>query len=158
MYLEDPDPKLVDEVMHMMGVLMREAATAAIEKASDDDLREADLIIDEILASERDHVRQFEAFRKLGELYVKLADHLVLRLLANSLRTTFMGRMDPRDPVTHVDPDTIGSPVRRIRKALSQRNPVELGDAMQALNRLFRESVGNALAGNPGRLIKRFGR
>ena len=155
---DPPDPKLVDEVMHLMGVLMREAAIAAIEKASDDHLREADQIIDEILAAEHDHLRRFDAFRKLGEFYVDLADHLVLRLLANSLRTTFMARVNPRDPVMQLDPDAISSPVNRIRTALSKRDSAELGKAMEALNRIFRESVRQAIQGNAERAIRRSSR
>ncbi|MGD8341641.1 MAG: GntR family transcriptional regulator [Gammaproteobacteria bacterium] len=152
---DPPDPKLVDEVMHLMGVLMREAATAAIEKANEEDLRDADRIIDAILAAKHDHVRQFEAFRKFGDFYVDLADHLVLRLLANSLRTTFMARLDPHDPVMRLDPDSIGSPVRRIRKALAARDSTELGGAMESLNRLFRDTVREAVKGNAGRSIRR---
>jgi DNA-binding FadR family transcriptional regulator len=145
---ESPDPKLVDEVMHLMGILMREAATASIERASEEDLREADRIIDEIIASGDDHVRQFEAFRKLGEFYVELADHLVLRLVSNGLRTTFMARVDPRDPVMHLDPTSVSSTVERIREALTDRDSIRLGDAMQALSLLFRQSVHEAFKTN----------
>ena len=155
---ESPDPKLVDGVMHLMGVLMREAAIAAMENASDEDLQEANLIIDEILASGDDHIRQFEAFRKLGDFYVDLADHLVLRLTANGLRTTFMARVDPHSPVMHLDPDSINSPVVRIRKALSERNPVELGDAMHALNLLFRQSMSKAFNRNDEKSTRSMGR
>ena len=142
---EYPDAKLVDEVMHMMGVLMREAAAAALDKATDEQLETAYQIIDEILASEEDHVRQYEAFRRLGTFYVDVADHLVLRLMANGLRTTFMARVNPHEPVMRMDPDEVQIPVRRIRKALSERNALELGDAMHELNWLFRKSATAAL-------------
>jgi DNA-binding FadR family transcriptional regulator len=140
-----PDAKLVDEVMHMMGVLMREAAGAAVEKATDAELAAAEKIIDEILACAGDHPRQFEAVRKLAEFYVAVADHLVLRLMANGLRTTFMQRMATLSPLTRLDPDAIGEPTRRIRSALLQRNSKELGAAMQDLNRLFRDGARRAL-------------
>lgn len=151
---EMPDAKLVDDVMHLLGVLMREAALAAIAKASDEDLQAADLIIEEILASEHDQMRQFDAFRQLGEFYVSLADHLVLRLFANSLRLTFMARVDPRDPALRLDPDSIRAPVQRIRKALAERDAAQLGEATEAVNRLFRENVRDAMKASAGRSIR----
>lgn len=142
---EVPDAKLVDEVMHMIGVLMHEAAAAAIEKASDAEIEAAEAIIDEILAAGDDHARQFEAVRTLGEFYVRVADHLVLRLMLNGLRTTFMARMGDLGPVPYLDPGGIVAPTRRIRKALTERNSNELGEAMQDLNRLFRDAARGAL-------------
>lgn len=142
---ETPDPKLVDEVMHLMGVLMREAAVAAIRKATEAELREADAIIDEILAAGDDHTRQFEAVRKLGQFYVSVADHLVLRLMLNGLRTSFLARMERPDPLPRFDSDEIAGPTRRIRRALAERDSDELGAAMQDLNRLFRDGARRAL-------------
>ena len=140
-----PDAKLVDEVMQMIGVLMREAAAAAIEKATDKELEAAEAIIDEILACSGDHSRQFEAVRKLGDFFVTVADHLVLRLMVNGLTTSFIARMEHRGPITRLDPDAIGPPVRRIRTALVGRNSKELGAAMHDLNRLFRDGARRAL-------------
>jgi GntR family transcriptional repressor for pyruvate dehydrogenase complex len=142
---EIPDPKLVDEVMHMIGVLMREAASAAIRKASAEQLDAAQSIADEILAAAGDPVRQFEAVRALGEFYVSVADHLVLRLMINGLTTSFMARMIEHDPMTTLEPDVLIDPVRRIRQALIQRNAEELGMAMQDMNRVFRDSAQKTL-------------
>lgn len=136
-----PDPKLVDEVMHMIGVLMREAASVAIEKASDGQLAEAEAIIDEILACTGDPARQFEALRKLADFYVSVADHLVLRLMVNGLRTQFMEHMSDKNPMIGLGQEAIQSPVKRIRSALIERNAEELGTAMLDLNRLFRDST-----------------
>jgi DNA-binding FadR family transcriptional regulator len=145
---DPPDPKLVDEVMHMIGALMREAAAAAIEKATDEQLAVAGGIVDEILACSGDHTRQFEALRKLADFYVTVADHLVLRLMVNGLRTPFMDRIDPRSPMVGLDQDKVEGPVRRIRKALTERNAKELGAAMLDLNRLFRDGARNSLQGD----------
>ena len=142
---EIPDPKLVDEVMHMIGVLMREAASAAIAKATDAELEAAQGIVDEMLAAADDPVRQFAAVRKLGEFYISVADHLVLRLMVNGLTTSFMARMASHDPLTSLAPNELEIPAKRIRKALVARNSEELGIAMQDLNRLFREGARKAL-------------
>jgi DNA-binding FadR family transcriptional regulator len=142
---EIPDPKLVDEVMHMIGVLMREAAAAAVARATDAELLTAGDIADEILAANGNPVRQFEAVRRLGEFYIAVADHLVLRLMVNGLTTSFMARMARHDPMTELEAEALNEPVRRIRKALIERNSSELGNAMQELNRQFRLGARLAL-------------
>lgn len=147
---EIPDAKLVDEVMHMMGVLMQEAATAAVEKATDEQLRTAGEIADEIIASSGDPVRQFEAVRRLGDFYITVADHLVLRLMINGLTTSFMARMDRHDPMKRLEPEALSGPVRRIRKALGERNSSELAAAMQELNLQFRLGARRALENGAG--------
>ena len=142
---EIPDPKLVDEVMQMIGVLMREAAVAALEKASDEQLREAQHIIDGILEAGAAPIQQFEGFRRLGQFYVEVADHLVLRLMINGLRTSFLARITPSDTLSEHDSEALIEPVGRIRSALSARNAEELGAAMQDVNRRFRESARQTL-------------
>jgi len=142
---EIPDPKLVDEVMQIIGVLIREAAAEAIHKATDAELAVARAIIDDILAADDDPARQFDAVRRLGEFYVSVADHLVLRLMLNGLRTSFVERMVRRDAMPVLDPKALKDPIERIRNALSERNPLVLGTAMQDLNRVFRDSARNSL-------------
>jgi GntR family transcriptional repressor for pyruvate dehydrogenase complex len=138
---EIPDPKLVDEVMHMIGVLMREAAGAALRKATPEQLVAAQSIADDILAAAGNPVRQFEALRELGEFWVTVADHLVLRLMINGLRTSFMARMVRHKPLPTLEPIELEGPVRRIREALTERSADKLGAAMQDMNRVFRENA-----------------
>jgi len=152
---EIPDPKLVDEALHMFGVLMQEAATAAVEKATDEEVAEAEAIINEILSCADDPARQFEAVRKLAQFYVVVADHLVLRLMVNGVRTTFFDRMGVDNPITRLGPDELAIPIKRIRTALVQRNSIELGSAMRALNRLFRDGARRALQAAPGHEIRK---
>ena len=142
---ELPDAKLVDESMHMIGVLMKEAAAVAIDRASEEQLTQAQEIIDEILACANDSARQFEAVRKLGEFYVQVADHLVLRLMVNGLRTSFINRMSSLNPFATLDRTSVERPIRRIRRALEARDANELGVAMQDLNLQFRESARKSL-------------
>ncbi len=142
---DTPDPKLVDEAMHMIGVLMREAAAAAIEKATANELSQAEQIVDEILAYSGDPARQFEAVRKLADFYVAVADHLVLKLMINGIRTSFFSRMKTVHPLDRMEPDEIARPIKRIRNALLERNPVELGEGMHDLNQIFRDGARKAL-------------
>lgn len=140
-----PDPKLVDEVMHMIGVLMREAAAAAIEKATPEEIEAAEEIIDGFLARADDPAGQFEALRKLADFYVTVADHLVLRLMVNGLKMSFLNRMAPRNPMVHLNTEDLDPTIQRIRMAVSERNPQELGVAMQEMNRQFRNGLRESL-------------
>lgn len=142
---EVPDPRLVDEVMHIIGVLMREAATVAIERATPEQIDTAEAIIDDVLSATGDQARQFEAVRRLGEFYVEVADHLVLRLMVNGLKTSFMARMVSLNLQQPHDPKAMRQILERIRKALRQRNRTDLSAAMHDLNRFFRDSASAAL-------------
>lgn len=142
---EIPDPKLVDEVVQMFGVLMRVAAAAAIEKATDVELERAKSIVDEMASLPSGDMRQWEAIRKLGDFYIGVADHLVLRLMLNGLRLSLMERMQPESPKPALKKATLEKVATRLRRALAQRNAAELDDAMHALNRLFRESARDAV-------------
>ena len=140
-----PDAKLVDEVMQMIGLLMDAAARAAIEKATDDEVQTMQAIIDEMLSYEADHVRRHEALRRLGEFFVNVADHLVLRLMLNGLRTTFMQRMIDLGIQPRLNSELQRKQVNELRGALERRDSRQVGAAMRRLNRLFRDSAREAL-------------
>jgi DNA-binding FadR family transcriptional regulator len=138
-----PDPKLVDEVLEIFGVLMERAARAAVHKATDTDLEHAQQIIDEMLSASG--VERHQAMRRLGTFFVDIADHLVLRLTINGLRTTFMARMRELGIRPDFDSPTHGEIAAELRAALGQRNPARVGDTMRRLNRFFRDGAREAL-------------
>lgn len=144
-----PDPKLVDEVLHIFGVLMDVAARTAVEKAGPEDLEHALAICQEMLADDIDELRQHEAMRRLALLFIEVADHLVLRLIINGLRTTFMHRMPSMGIRVRVDADLHREIVGELRAALERRDAAAVGDAMRRLNRAFRESAKDALLHSP---------
>jgi GntR family transcriptional repressor for pyruvate dehydrogenase complex len=143
---EIPEPKLVDEVLHVVGILMDAAAQAAIEKASEEQLEQALSIIDEILGLDSGDVRQHEALRRLWEFYIDVADHLVLRLMINGLRTSFLGRVQKLGIRPRLNSEYHREQVNRLRDAVVKRNPAKVGAAMKGLNRLFRDAAREALS------------
>jgi len=145
-----PDAKLVDEVLQMFGVLMDAAARAAVAKATDAELAEAQAIIDEIVAHDGDDIRHHEAVRKLGELFVDVADHLVLRLMINGLRTSFMRRFRDFGIRPRLDNESHLEIVTQLRGALSRRDASAVGAAMKRLNRLYRDGAREALLAADG--------
>lgn len=140
-----PDAKLVDEVLQVFGVLMDTAAHAAMEKATDEDLAYADGIIAEILSPERSDVHAHAAMRRLGEFFVDVADHLVLRLIVNGLRTTFLARLRERGFRLKLADASWRRVAMELRVALAARDAAGVGRAMRRLNRIFRNSARDAL-------------
>ncbi len=140
-----PDAKLVDEVLQVFGVLMDTAARAALEKATDEDLAYADGIIAEILAHDRSDIQAHVATRRLGEFFVDVADHLVLRLIVNGLRTTFLARLRERGFLVKLSDESRRRVATELRSALAARDAAGVGRAMRRLNRIFRNSARDAL-------------
>ena len=140
-----PDAKLVDEVLHVLGVLMDTAARAALDKATDEDLEYADEIIAEMLSSDSTGVRMHDATRKLGEFFVDVADHLVLRLIVNGLRTTFFARLRELGIHPKLSHESHRNVAMELRAALANRDAIGIGRALRDLNRIFRNNAGDAL-------------
>ena len=144
-----PDAKLVDEVFHVLGILMDTAALAAIEKATDEELRYADELIAEMLRYESTDVRMVDAVRRLSKFFVEVADHLVLRLTINGLRTTFLARLRERGFRPKFSDRNRQSVAIELRAALAKRDAIGVGNALRRLNRIFREGAREALLSTP---------
>ncbi len=145
-----PDAKLVDEVMHMFGILLDTAARKAMETATEPELARAQELVDEILRDDIDAVEQHMAMRRLCMYFVELADHLVLRLTINGLRTPVLSRM-PLQQMRSKMNEPEAREIRRafageIRQALRQRDGAAVGEAMLRLNRMMRQRVATMLA------------
>jgi GntR family transcriptional regulator, transcriptional repressor for pyruvate dehydrogenase complex len=145
--LEDkPDAALVEEVLEMFGMLLGTAAQIALRKASPEEVRRARAIVAEL---ERENTRaeqQRQALRRLGELFIDLADHLVLRLLANGLRMQFMTRLLALGAPPRVDPARLSRAAKALGDALDAADSAAVGEAMRGLNTLLRENARAALA------------
>lgn len=142
---ELPDPKLVDEVLHLFGVLLDTAARASIEKATPAQIDQALALIDDLLAAPPEDVRRHEGLRRLAEFYIDVADHLVLRLMINGLRTSFLARMHARGIRPRLDNARQTAQIQLLRQAVLERDPTAVGVAMRELNRLFRDGAREAL-------------
>lgn len=139
-----PDAKLIDEVLQMVGVLMDVAARSAIEKATDAEVQTMQAIIDEMLSC-KDDLNRHMALRRLAEFFIDVADHLVLRLMVNGLRTSFMQRLFELGLQPSLDSRLQRKQINILRGALERRDSKEVGAAMEGLNRLFRDSAREAL-------------
>lgn len=140
-----PDPKLVDEVLQVMGVLMSVAARAAVEKATDEQLADAVQFAENVKTYVDDQARFHQAFQGLIRFFIEAADHLVLRLIINGLRMTFINRMLETGVRPDVDPKRTKRIATELARMLKRRDADGVSEAMLNLNKLFRDSTTSAL-------------
>jgi DNA-binding GntR family transcriptional regulator len=127
--------------------LLDTAARASIERASTEQIDHALALIDELLTANPGDVRQHDALRRLAEFYIDVADHLVLRLMINGLRTSFLSRMHTLGIRPKLDDEQQIGQIQKLRDAVVARDPAAVGAAMKEFNRLFRDSAREALLG-----------
>jgi GntR family transcriptional repressor for pyruvate dehydrogenase complex len=142
---EIPNPKLVDEVMQIFGVLLDVAARAALEKSTQAQIDKAQQIVTDMLGNTKPGAGQHEAIRRLAEFFIDVADHLVLRLMINGLRTSFMTKLPRLGIRLELDAERYREVANQLQAGLNRRDADEVGLAMKGLNRLFREAARRAL-------------
>ena len=142
---EVPDAALIDQVLQMVGQLVRVAADTAVRKATPEQLSEIKLRAAELVADYANDTDRHKALQALTVLFVKVSDHLVLRLMMNGLRTSFMTRMTRMGIHYDLDSESYRDIAMELRGALDDRDSEGVGKAMQKLNLFLRDSVRRAL-------------
>lgn len=140
-----PDPRLLDQVLQVFGVLMNVSARAALRKASDEQLAEIKRRARSLLDNDTDELGRHNAQRQFADYLVDVADHLVLRLILNGLRTSCLDRMRELRIRISFDDESYRSIATELCAALDDRDYEKVGNAMQRLNRFFRDSVSTAM-------------
>jgi DNA-binding GntR family transcriptional regulator len=140
-----PNPDLVDQVLQMFGELIGVAARSAREKATPADIERARRIVGDMLSCKEVGEREHGELRDLAELFIEVAGHLVLRLMINGLITTFWARMHASGIKPRLDGDAYRDIARSLDAALEQRDASGVGEAMQRMNSVIRDSVRDAL-------------
>jgi GntR family transcriptional repressor for pyruvate dehydrogenase complex len=142
---ELPDPELVDQVLEMVGVLMGVAARDALRKSGPDEIERAKAYAMELLSGANSQEARHSALHQLTEFFIEVADHLILRLMMNGLRTTFMARMRALGIPLVLDGERFRKIVMELHEALDQRDDRRVGEVMERLNRFFRDGARDAL-------------
>ncbi|MBS04932.1 MAG: hypothetical protein CMQ24_19800 [Gammaproteobacteria bacterium] len=86
---DHPDPRLVSQVLHVVGALMAMSARTAIEQASDAQIAAMRELIRSLL-EQPDGVQH--DWRELAVYFTEVNQNLVLRLVGNGLKTHFVAR------------------------------------------------------------------
>ena len=143
---EVPDPRLIDQVLEIFGVLLHVAAKAAIRDATDEQMIEIRRRASSLVSTEIDELARHAALRNFTQYLVQVSDHLVLRLTMNALVTNCLQRLLDRDIRIDLDNESYRRIATELCRAVDDRDYESVGDAMQKLNRFFRKSVGAAMA------------
>jgi GntR family transcriptional repressor for pyruvate dehydrogenase complex len=140
-----PDPRLVDQVLEMVGVLMGVAARDALRKSTDADIEQAKSYVRALMADDVAQEGRHDALRRLTDFFIDVADHLILRLMMNGLRTKFMVRMQSLGIRLRLDGEQFQEIAKELHVALDDRNDQRVAKAMERLNRFFRDGARDAL-------------
>ena len=142
---EHPDPRLVDQIMEIFGVLVHVAARAAIRDASDEQMAEIKRRALTLLDEEGDQYARHKALREFTHYLVKVADHLVLTLIMNGLVAKFQLLHGNQGIRIDLDSAAYREIAAELCRAVDDRDYERVGNAMHRLNRFFRDIVGAAL-------------
>lgn len=142
---ELPDPRLLDQVLEVFGVLVQLAGRDAIRVASDTQLAEIRRRATKLIRPQDDDLTRHKALREFTEYLVTVADHLVLRLTMNGLRTTCFTRFRRLGIRVSLDNDSYRQIALELCSAVDDRDYEKVGNAMLKLNRFFRDSVRTAM-------------
>ena len=140
-----PDPRLIDQVLEIFGVLVHVAARAAIRDATDEQMGEIRRRAAFLLREDDDQLARHMALRAFTGYLIKVADHLVLTLIMNGLVTSCLQRLSESDIQIDLDSEAYKEIATELCRAVDDRDYESVGDAMQKLNRFFRKSVGAAM-------------
>ena len=141
-----PDPRLIDQVFEIFGVLVHVAADAAVRNATDVQMHEIKRRAMSLLDDDMGQLARHAALREFTGYLVQVADHLVLTLIMNGLVTHCLRRLAERKIEIDLDNASYRRIATELCRAVDERDHEALGCAMQKLNRFFRDSVGVALA------------
>ena len=136
-----PDPKLIDQALEIAGVLVEFAVVKALENGSDTTIAAARAIPREMLAAEVENIQKVRAPPRLIQLFAKAADHLVLLLIINGLRSRTLERLHAVGFPPRHDPQALRRIAEALDDALKARDVDQVAAVMRELFDLLRDSV-----------------
>ena len=140
-----PNPRLFDQMLQVLGVLTRVSARVAIRDATDEQMTEIRRRAALLLEEELDELGHHSALRQFTKYLVEVSDHLVLKLILNGLRTTGLTRAKKYGIRVRFDSGAYKKIAVELCAAVDTRDYEKVGESMEKLNRLFRDSLKAAL-------------
>ena len=132
-----PDPALVDQVLELVGLLMRFAAEAAVGRGEMTKLSETREVIRK-LRSNAGSAETGESIARLFRVLAETADHLVLRLIMNGLRGQAREYIRKTCNPESIDAAALRRLARELDAAVEERHVAEAGAAIDRLFDLLR--------------------
>ncbi len=136
-----PDLRLIDQALETGGVLIGFAVAKAMANGADAMVAEARTITREMLAADVESIQEVRGPPRLLRLFTKAADHLVLLLIMNGLRSQVVERLQTVGFPPRHDPQALRRIAVELDGALEARETEQIADIMKKLLNLIRESV-----------------
>ncbi|NIW25168.1 MAG: hypothetical protein GWN29_11705 [Gammaproteobacteria bacterium] len=147
----EPDPELVDQVLEVVGILMRFAAEAAVTHGEAEKLLETRKQIRK-LRSSAGTADTSESIAGMFRSLADAADHLVLRLIMNGLRGQAREHIRKSCEPESIDPVDLRRIARDLDAAIDKRRPAVAGAAIEQLFDVLRN---HAARGQGGAALRR---
>ncbi|MEE8042805.1 MAG: GntR family transcriptional regulator, partial [Pseudomonadales bacterium] len=122
-----PDVELIDQITEVMGAMMVVAVRHAVERASEDEIAQARAIVRRLKYPGDDEADRIQARMELGRFFMSVSQNLVLRLIANSLRMQFVGRIKEAMSLTRM-PSGYAELLEQLDGALEAKDPRAAGE------------------------------
>ena len=136
-----PNPELIDQALETGGVLVGFAVAKAMANGADATVAEARTIAGEMLAVEVENIQEVMGPPRLIRLFAEAADHLVLLLIMNTLRSEVVERLQAVGFPPRHDPQALRRIAVELDGALEARETEQIAHIMKGLLNLIRESV-----------------
>ncbi len=138
---DGPDPELVDQALEALSVLVGFAVAKAMESDADATVAEARSIAGEMLDADVENIQAVLGPPRLIRTFSKGADHLVLRLIMNGLRSQVVERLQAAGFPPRHDPQALRRIAAELDRALAVRDADRVATVMRDLIDLTRRSV-----------------
>ena len=144
---EVPDIQLLDQVLGVGSVLISHAAEVAVERGDPEQLARVEAVVDEVLATAPENLREMHVPRRLGRLFAEASGNLVLILIINGLRTQIP---EPRRTLgfpPKIDPASLKRIATDLKAAVNERDAASAGSSLRELIGLIRAAVKDNFSG-----------
>ena len=141
-----PDPAIVDQILEVVGILLRFAAETAVANGDAEKLVETRKQIRK-LRSSAGSADTADSIARVFRSLADAADHLVLRLIMNGLRGQAREHIRKSCKPESIDPVDLRRIARDLDAAIDKRRPAVAGAAMEQLFVVLRNHAA-AVQGN----------
>jgi DNA-binding FadR family transcriptional regulator len=158
-----PDPKLVDQVLEVLGALVAGGFRTTLERAQPEDLARAELLIQKMRRADLEQAQVFSLLHELMHTMMEANDNVVMHIVRRTLRAELFGSLRPIHETLPVNPETgrpnppssrmvedlpqIAPHVDALAAAVEQRDGLAAYEAVHQLWGLLRQNVRKALNG-----------
>ena len=113
----------------------------------DELLARVEAVVDEVLATPPENLREMHVPRRLGRLFAEASGNLVLVLIINGLRTQIPEPKRTLGFPPKIDPASLKRIATDLKAAVNERDPASAGASMRELIGLIRAAVRDNLSG-----------